>query len=93
LINRRSRLDRKNKLLLYKAVFSSTMLYASPVWDACALSHLRLLQTQQNKRPKMILNLHWTHDLPGIPTITDALETRHERFSNRLIFTDNPLLH
>jgi Reverse transcriptase (RNA-dependent DNA polymerase) len=98
LINQRSRLDRKNKLLIYKTIFSSIMLYASPVWDACALSHLRLLQTQQNKCLKMILNLHWmhsssdVHNLADIPTIIESIQTRHERFSNGLIFTNNPLI-
>jgi endonuclease/exonuclease/phosphatase (EEP) superfamily protein YafD len=98
LINRRSRLDRKNKILLYKSIFSSIMLYASPVWDACALSHLRLLQTQQNKCLKMILNLHWmhstsdVHNLAGIPTINELLQTRHARFSNGLTFINNPLI-
>jgi hypothetical protein len=57
LINRRSHLDMKNKLLVYKTIFLPMMLYASPIWDACALSHLKLLQTHQNKCLKMILNL------------------------------------
>jgi hypothetical protein len=98
LINRRSRLDMRNKLLLYKMVFVPMILYASPIWDACALSHLRLLQIQQNKCLKMILNLHWTHDTSDVhtraqmPTILENIEARHERFMNRLIFTENPII-
>jgi hypothetical protein len=97
LINRRSKLDKKNKILTYKAIFSAIMLYASPAWDACALSHLRLLQIQQNKCLKMILNLHWTHstsdvhDRAKVPMLKEAIDKRRERFLNRIIFLENPL--
>jgi hypothetical protein len=38
-INRRSRVNKNVKLTLYKTIFRPSLLYASPAWSCCAMSH------------------------------------------------------
>lgn len=74
-INRKSKLNTRNKILLYKTVFRSTLAYASPVWSECAMSHRKKLQVFQNKCLKMVHNLPpWfstseLHDISHIETL------------------------
>lgn len=55
-INRKSKLNFGNKLLIFKNIFHPMLLYASPVWGNCSNTHLHTLQTTQNKILKLILN-------------------------------------
>ncbi|EDS43071.1 3-hydroxyisobutyrate dehydrogenase [Culex quinquefasciatus] len=42
LVNRRSRLQLHNKLLLYKCVFRAVLTYGSPMWKTCAATQQKL---------------------------------------------------
>ncbi|XP_053698771.1 hemicentin-2 [Sabethes cyaneus] len=57
LINRKSKLSAVNKLAVYKQVVRPMLLYAAPIWRACAKTHLLKVHRVQNKFLKMILNL------------------------------------
>ena len=57
LIARRSKLNLKNRLAVYKQVILPAIEYAAPVWKSCAKSHKIRLQRMQNKILKMVLNL------------------------------------
>lgn len=57
LLNRRSRLNLKNKLLLYKMCIRPIFLYACQIWSKCAKTHKKRLQIIQNKNLKIIFNL------------------------------------
>lgn len=57
LLNRKSKLNIKNKLLLYKMCIRPILTYACPVWENCAKSHRKKLQIIQNKNLKIIYNL------------------------------------
>lgn len=59
LLNRKSRLYVNSKLLLYKAAIRPMMSYAAPIIVNAAKSNLKILQTQQNKILKMILQKPW----------------------------------
>lgn len=59
LMNRRSRLSVGNKILLYKTIVRPTLLYASPAWGHAARSHLKKLQSVQNKCLRRALDAPW----------------------------------
>jgi hypothetical protein len=98
LINRRSNLSLDQKVLLYKAVFQPTILYSSVVWRGCAETHKRRLQILQNKCLKLILNVPRlygtteTHERTKCKLISENIETHYEKFCQRLVFADNPLI-
>lgn len=70
LIGRKSSLNTKNKMKLYKSIIRPIMTYASPVWVSAAISNRKQLQTMQNKCLKLI------HRLPRrFPTDTLHLRT------------------
>ncbi|KAG5666508.1 hypothetical protein PVAND_014532 [Polypedilum vanderplanki] len=56
LLCRNSKLDTENKLLIYKLAIRPNFTYGMPALDGLADSHLKRLQTTQNKMLKMILN-------------------------------------
>lgn len=56
-INRKSQLSLGNKLIIFKVIFQSILLYAAPVWNGMANCHVKRLQIEQNKLLKMIYNL------------------------------------
>lgn len=85
-INRKSKLNFKNKLLLYKNVFHPIILFASPVWGNCAQSHLNKLQTTQNKILKLVLNKPFyyktttLHNDTNIKLLQNTISTRKTKF-------------
>lgn len=98
LINRRSRLQISNKILLFKCVFRSILTYGFPAWRNCAKSHRTRLQKMQNKLLKMMLNLdpwHPTEDVHQQAKV-ELLDTFIDRlFRNFLLncsMSDNPLI-
>jgi hypothetical protein len=68
-------------------------------WQACAEAHKNWLQILQNKCQKLILNLSRyhspsdVHEQVNCKLISERLESIHERFQNRLLFVDNPLIN
>lgn len=97
-INRKSKLNIKNKLLLYKNVFHPLILYASPVWDNCAQSHLNTLQTTQNKILKLILNKPYYYKTTKLHTVTNiqllqkTISTRTNTFITKCSLSPNTLI-
>jgi len=57
LINRKSKLDLRNKLLIYKLAIRPILTYACPAMRGIAKTHINRLQILQNKTLKMILNV------------------------------------
>lgn len=59
LLNRKSKLNGKNKLLIYKSCIRPILTYGCQVWSGrCAKTNVRKLQIIQNKNLKIILNLN-----------------------------------
>jgi hypothetical protein len=98
LINRKSRLDRKNKLLIYKSVFRPIISYAAPAWSDCANCHLNKLQVAQNKCLKLFLDLprfystELLHRENGIELINSHLTRLSNTFKTSCCFSDNLLI-
>lgn len=99
LINRRSQLSLRNKLLIYKSIIRSILFYACPVWGTCAKTHLKKLQVTQNKCLKMIYNLpfHYStyklHKKANIKTITESIANQSKKFLLNCHFSSNPLIY
>lgn len=62
LLNRKSKLNLKNKLMLYRMCIRPIMTYACQAWyRKTAACHIKKLQIIQNKNLKIIHNLGWRH--------------------------------
>lgn len=87
LISRRSTLNIKNKLLLYKAVIRPIMSYASPIWRRAAPTNRKKLQIVQNKCLKIIHNLPWRtsttelHMTANIPLLAEFIHKLQHNFN------------
>lgn len=99
LINRKSQLSKANKILLYKSVLQSLLLYGCPVWGRCARSHINKLQLIQNRCLKIIMNLprHFStrklHLITKVQTIPDQIEKINKKFKRKLHYSKNILIH
>lgn len=98
IINRKSKLSNENKILIFKVVFQCVLLYGSPVWGNCAITHRKRLQVKQNKILKMTLDLPWffststLHEDTGVRTIFDKIQCSNIKFQNSCAMLDNPLI-
>ncbi|ERL94528.1 hypothetical protein D910_11805 [Dendroctonus ponderosae] len=59
LLNRRSQMNVRNKLLLIKSVIRPAMTYASTAWGYAAETYLRQLQATENKLLRMAIDAPW----------------------------------
>jgi hypothetical protein len=59
ILNKKSTLEKKCSLLIYKQILRPLNTYACPIWSKCALTHLKKLQTFQNKTLRIIKNASW----------------------------------
>lgn len=57
LLNRKSKLDIRNKLMLYRMCIRPILTYGCQIWNDCAMTHRRKIQIIQNKNLKIIYNL------------------------------------
>lgn len=98
LINRNSKLSQKNKIILYKVIFQSIILYGSPVWGDCAQAHKQKLQVVQNKILKLIMNLPYDystsllHHVTQVKLINECIQSRVSRFRESCYFSENELI-
>lgn len=98
LVNKKSKLSERNKILIFKSMFRPTLLYAAPVWGGCANCHLNKLQITQNKFLKLVFNkpMHYStkklHLKAQIDLIRDSILAQIEKFKNNCLFSVNPLI-
>lgn len=98
LLNRKSILSLDKKLLLFKSVIQPIMLYGSPSWGRCAITHIKKLQIQQNKCLKLITNKPYffstrlLHENTGVKPIQDKISKLTNNFNLKLQYIDNPLI-
>lgn len=88
LLNRKSKLNRKNKILLYRMCIRPIMTYGCQVWSTkCAKTYLKKLQIIQNKNLKIIFNLrrrfstallHTNYKQELLKHVFDKITTRFE---------------
>lgn len=97
-INRKSRLSKTNKLIIYKTIFRQLLTFGAPIWRNCAKSHISRLQITQNKILKMIYNLPLffrtseLHSISKIDYIKDFIDKIYIKFRNKLEYALNPLI-
>jgi hypothetical protein len=90
LINRKSKLDLKNKLLIYKLAIRPILTYACPAMRGTAKSHIKKLQVVQNKTLKMILDVSRyerttaIHELTEVPMIEEYIGKLTDKFFRSL---------
>lgn len=88
MFNRKSRLKRDCKLLLYKVAIRPIMTYASPILNNMASRHKKRLQVLQNKLIKMMIDVPWRtstdliHDETGMEKLAPLMERLTENFNN-----------
>jgi hypothetical protein len=86
------------KVLLYKAIFQTTILYSSVICRGCDETHKRRLQILQNKCLKLILNVPRLYGTISetqrtkCKLLSENIETHYEKFCHRLVFANNPLI-
>ncbi|KAG5673197.1 hypothetical protein PVAND_003264 [Polypedilum vanderplanki] len=91
LINRYSKLHVNNKITIYKLAIRPILTYAMPALTEMAPSHIRKIQTIQNKVIKMILNRPWfestdeIHRVTNLPRIDCFIEKLTKNFHSKLI--------
>lgn len=85
LINRKSKLNMKNKLAIYKAIVYPVIEYAAPIWTNCAKTHKQKAQIIQNKYLRLILNESYRtrisalHGRANIEMIEEKLNKYNEK--------------
>ena len=86
LINRRSRVNVPNKLLLFNTMYRPTFTYGAPLIARSAATHRKRMQVHQNKILKLMLNkprrfpTAALHDIARVDMIDDYLLRLRENF-------------
>lgn len=97
LINIKSKLKPKLKLLLYKSIIRPVITYASPAWMNAAKSHKNKLQKVQNKALRIIYQperkTKKLHKLADIETIDQFKNEQIIKFTNKLDQIPNKLIN
>jgi hypothetical protein len=89
LLNRKSKLNLKNKLLLYKVALRPIITYACPIFGDAAKTHQKKMQTFQNKIIKIILNVPWytgtnyIHQQANIMLVKEYMEKLNSKFNSQ----------
>lgn len=89
LLNRKSKLMKDCKILLYKVAIRPIVTYAAPAINLMATFHKNKLQVSQNRLIKMILDLPWRtstnqiHEETGMEKMTEFMNKLTQDFENR----------
>lgn len=99
LLNRKSALNLKNKIMLYKMCIRPIMTYSCQAWfPKIAKSHIKKLQIIQNKNLKIIHNLNWRfptdrlHNTYGHKTVRALMADLTTAFENQCQQSTNDLI-
>lgn len=92
-INRKSLLSIENKLIIFKVIFQSIILYGAPLWHDVSNCHLKRLQISQNKILKMMGNLSYRfstsrlHSQYKLSLVKDKIDTINEKFIDKCSYS------
>ena len=98
LINRRSPLDKKVKLHLYKTYIRPVLTYGFSVTDSMAMTTKVKLKRKQNIILRMLLDLPWDtssqtlENISNLEPIDQCIARQKELFLNRCINATNPII-
>jgi len=97
LLQRRSKLSIKNKLLLYNSILKPTWTYGIELWGTAAISNLKKLERVENRILRQILNAPFyvrnttiRRDLK-LPTVVEEAAKRSRRHLDKIEDHPNPL--
>jgi hypothetical protein len=98
LLNRRSDLSIRNRVMLYKQLIRPLMEYACPAWRSAARTRVRRLQALQSKCLRLVAGVPWylsnrqIHEDLGVPFFADHVRTLTASFDSKLADAGNPLV-
>ena len=98
LLGRRSRLNIRAKLKMFKSVLRPIMTYASPVWGNTCTTNIRRLQTIQNIALRRVTGSPWfvrgsiIHNDISVPYLADYLKEMACNFFARCALHSSPLV-
>jgi hypothetical protein len=98
LLNRKSDLSVRNRVLLYKQLICPMMDYACPAWRSTARSHVRRLQVLQSKCLRLVTGAPWyvsnrqIHEDLGVSLFADHVRALTASFNSKLADVENPLV-
>jgi len=96
LLNSKSDLSIRNRVLLYVQLICPMMDYACPTWRSAARSHVRRLQVLQSKCLRLATGASWyisnrqIHEDLGVPFFADHIRALTESFNSKLADVGNP---
>ena len=98
LLNRKSDLSFRNRVLLYMQFFRPMMDYTCPAWRSAELSHVWRLQVLQFKCLLLATGAPWyvsskkIHEDLGVPLSADHIRVMTASFDSKLADVGNPLV-
>lgn len=98
LLKKRSSVNLKCKLLLFKSYLMPLLTYSCPVWSNISKCHLNKLQIMQNKILRMILSAPYCtriselHKTLNFPYFEETISNLSNKFYSKVEFADNPLI-
>jgi hypothetical protein len=98
LLNRKSDLSVRNRVLLYRQFIRPMMDYACPVCRSAAQTHVRRLQVLQSKCLRLATVAPWyvsnrqIHKDLGVPFFADHIRALTVSFDSKLADVGNPLV-
>jgi len=98
LLNRKSDLSVRNRVLLYKQLIRPMMDYACPAWRSTACSHVQRLQVLQSKCLRLATGAPWyisnrqIHEDLGVPLFADHIRALTASFDSKLADVGSPLV-
>jgi len=98
LLNRKSNLSVRNRVLLYKQFIRPMMDYACPAWRSAARTHVQRLEVLQSKCLRLATGAPWyvsnrqIHEDLGVPLFADHIRALTESFDSKLADVGNPLV-
>jgi len=98
LLGKQSKLNLKNKLLLYKTLLKPIWAYGIQLWGTAKKSNIYKMQTFQSITLRIITNApfyvtnHTLHSDLGLPTVAEVATSSYKRYRSRLTNHPNPLI-
>jgi hypothetical protein len=90
LVNRKSKLSLKNKLILYKSIIKPIWTYGIKLWGCTKPMNMQIIQTLQSKVLRTITNAPWyvynltLHIDLQVPYVTDEIQRLSLFYNQRL---------
>ena len=98
LMNRKSKLSLKNKLMLYKCIIKTIWTYGIQLWGCAKPSNTQIIQRLQSRVLRTITNAPWyvsnrtLHNDLQVPYVTDEIRRLAQLYKHRLQGHDNRLI-